>query len=128
MIEAVTPVGETQRDLIPRRRYAFTVSPQSDQLANFRDPRHFRDQLVLDGQGGTRGLDCRPRVRNQNRVVLPARARVGCRPLGTTLDRGTIPAFIRTMSGKFKAFSFWERHGTNSTWDPFGFCHGKRGG
>jgi hypothetical protein len=24
--------------------------------------------------------------------------------------------------------SFWERHGTNSTRDPFGFSHGKRGG
>jgi hypothetical protein len=27
-----------------------------------------------------------------------------------------------------KVFSFWKRHGTNPTWDPFGFCHGKRGG
>jgi DNA invertase Pin-like site-specific DNA recombinase len=25
---------------------------------------------------------------------------------------------IRTRRGKLKAFSFWERHGTNSTWDP----------
>ena len=28
---------------------------------------------------------------------------------------------------RLKAFSFWERHGTNSTWDRW-LCHGKRGG
>jgi hypothetical protein len=72
MMNLLLRLERQRRDLIPRRRYAFAVSPQSDQLANFRHPRHFRDQLVLDGQGGTRGLDCRPRVRNQNRVVLPA--------------------------------------------------------
>jgi hypothetical protein len=55
MIESDSPFGETQRDLIQRRRFTFTVSPQSDQLANFRHPRHFRDQLVLDGQGWTAG-------------------------------------------------------------------------
>src|SRR5260221_1227138 len=47
MIESDSPVGDTRRDLVQRRRYTFTVSPQSDQLANFRHPRHFRDQLVL---------------------------------------------------------------------------------
>jgi hypothetical protein len=56
MIEADSPVGETRRDLIQRRRYTFTVSPQSDQLVNFRHHRHFRDQLVLDGQGWTRSI------------------------------------------------------------------------
>jgi hypothetical protein len=35
---------------------------------------------------------------------------------------------IRTMSDKGRLLLFWERRGTNSTWDPFGFCHGKRGG
>ena len=35
-----------------------------------------------------------------NRVVLPARARVGCRPLGTTLTTATIPGLIRTMRGE----------------------------
>ena len=30
--------------------------------------------------------------------------------------------------GVSSRLSFWERHGTNSTRDPFGFSHGKRGG
>jgi hypothetical protein len=29
---------------------------------------------------------------------------------------------------EIKALSFWERHGTNSTWDPFGFCSLEREG
>ena len=34
---------------------------------------------------------------------------------------------LRPTGAELRAFSFWERHGTNSTWDPFGFCSRKKG-
>jgi hypothetical protein len=100
MIESDSPVGETRRDLIQRRRYAFTVSPQSDQLANFRHPRHFRDQLVLVGQGWDSRAPSPSSSSQPKSCGITCMSACGLPPLGDDANAATIPGATRTMRGE----------------------------
>ena len=66
----------------PRGRNAFKIGSQGDQLANPRNSRHIRDQLVFYRKGRDRRLNRRPGDRDEDRVVLSSRAGLGGYSLG----------------------------------------------
>ena len=77
--------GSTPGGFIPRSRGPCAIGHEGHQLAHPGDARYFCDQLVHDRQARNRGLHRRYRDRDQNRVVLSARAALGIGALGPSL-------------------------------------------
>jgi hypothetical protein len=104
----IVGAGGSPRENVARSGDAYTLDPQSDQLADAGNGRYVRHQLVHDRQAPNRRFNRGPRSRNQDRLVLPARACVGDGRLG--------PAACLTAASRLlkRGLHYWQRRSWSS--------------